>query len=112
MSRPKKSESTIDLSDEGFSTSERDEMLAPEHVAAVDAMHETKSAKFRRLVGKRMSAALKRIEAVGNLGNRAQYEYSPENANQIVDALSKAVIAVQLDYQPKVAPKSLWNLSD
>jgi hypothetical protein len=43
-----------------------------------------KSAKFVELANKRVNKALKDIQLIGNLSNRQNYEYSDEQAKQII----------------------------
>jgi hypothetical protein len=59
--------------------------------AASKPLLEAKSAKFRRLRDHRMPAALKRIRALQNLASRAQYDFSGEEAAEIVMDLRLAV---------------------
>ena len=48
----------------------------------------TKSEKFIVLAEKRVNKALKEFELIGNLGNRSNYEYSADQADKIIKALS------------------------
>jgi hypothetical protein len=50
---------------------------------------ESRRARFVRLANKRVNAAIKAISLVGNLSNRANYDYTPEDAAAIVKALEK-----------------------
>ncbi|MGE4505694.1 MAG: hypothetical protein AB7D51_10130 [Desulfovibrionaceae bacterium] len=45
--------------------------------------------KFVRLANKRVNAALKAIQEVGKLANRAVYEYGPEDVEKIFQSLGK-----------------------
>ena len=47
----------------------------------------TKRAKFLELAQKRMTNALHDIRLVGNLSNRAAYEYSEKDVQKIIKAL-------------------------
>ncbi len=47
--------------------------------------------KFARQANKRVNIALKAIQDVGNLSNRANYDYTADDVNKIVDTLQKAV---------------------
>ena len=52
-----------------------------------DSKHE----RFVRLANARVNAALRALEMVGNLGNRANYEYDDQEATKIVKALREQV---------------------
>jgi len=52
---------------------------------------ETKAQKFRRLAIRRVPRAIKALNAIGNLGNMAQYEYLPEQWEKIKTVIHKAV---------------------
>jgi hypothetical protein len=47
--------------------------------------------RFLSLANKRVTAAIHQIRLVGNLSNRKNYEYTPEEAAKIVRALQRAV---------------------
>jgi hypothetical protein len=51
----------------------------------------TKREKFVDLAEKRVSKALKDIELIGNLSNRAVYEYSDKDVKQIFVALNRVI---------------------
>ena len=51
------------------------------------ANRESKRQRFERLAQKRVTEALRRLRLVGNLANRANYDYSEEHVRQILDAL-------------------------
>lgn len=48
---------------------------------------ESKLQRFERLAQKRVTEALRRLRLVGNLSNRANYDYSDEHVKQLLDAL-------------------------
>ncbi|MDP2319732.1 MAG: hypothetical protein Q8O42_10390 [Acidobacteriota bacterium] len=48
---------------------------------------ESKLQRFERLAEKRVTEVLRRLRLVGNLANRANYEYSDDQVRQITDAL-------------------------
>lgn len=50
---------------------------------------------FKRLATRRVEAALKAIGYVHNLAKGAQYEHTPEQEKQIVEALQKAINQVR-----------------
>lgn len=47
--------------------------------------------RFARQANKRVNAALKTIQEVANLSNRANYDYTTEDVTRIVDSLQTAV---------------------
>ena len=51
------------------------------------ASRESKLQRFERLAQKRVTEALHRLRLVGNLSNRANYEYSDDHVKQIIEAL-------------------------
>jgi hypothetical protein len=50
-----------------------------------------KRAKFVQLANQRVTRAIDQIRLVGNLSNRAAYEYTEEDTKKIIRALQKAV---------------------
>ena len=50
-----------------------------------------KRAKFVQLANQRVTKALDQIRLVGNLSNRAAYDFSDEDTKKIVKALQRAV---------------------
>jgi ABC-type Fe3+-hydroxamate transport system substrate-binding protein len=58
-------------------------------------------AKFIELAEKRVSRAIKDIRLVGNLSNRSNYSYTPEEAKKIVKALREEVDALKARFDAK-----------
>ena len=52
---------------------------------------ESRRDRFIRLANRRVNAAIKSIQLVSNLSNRANYEYTAEDVAQITKALEKEV---------------------
>jgi hypothetical protein len=50
-----------------------------------------KRAKFVQLANQRVTKALEQIRLVGNLSNRAAYDFTDDDTKKIVKALQKAV---------------------
>lgn len=50
-----------------------------------------KRAKFIQLANQRVNKALEQIRLVGNLSNRAAYDFTEEDAKKIVKALQRAI---------------------
>ena len=61
---------------------------------------ETKGAKFARVVTPRVSKALKAISLIGNCSG-AGYDYTPEQASQIIIALSKEIDVLEAKFAKK-----------
>jgi hypothetical protein len=50
-------------------------------------MREGDREKFKRLATKRVNAALKAIQLIGNLSNKSNYDYSDEDVHRVFRAL-------------------------
>lgn len=50
-----------------------------------------KRAKFVHLANQRVNRALEQLRLVGNLGNKASYDYTEDDARKIIRALQKAL---------------------
>lgn len=61
--------------------------------------NETKREKFVRLAEKRVSAAILKIVGVGNLANKAAYEFSNTDLIDIGNALGKAISDVSAKFE-------------
>jgi hypothetical protein len=48
---------------------------------------ESKRQRFERIAQRRITEALHRLRLLGNLSNRATYDYSDEHVKQMLDAL-------------------------
>ena len=66
---------------------------------------ESKKDKFKRLAEARATAALKRIEQLGNLTG-ASYEFDAEQAQQILDAMFDAVHDLKRKFEKAKAKKA------
>lgn len=53
--------------------------------------NESKASKFSRLATARVNNAIKRIQTIGNLANRASYEYKDAQIDKLFSALELAV---------------------
>ena len=49
-----------------------------------------KRAKFVQLANQRVNRAIEQLRLIGNLGNKAAYEFTDEDAKKISKALQKA----------------------
>jgi hypothetical protein len=72
--------------------------------------NETARDKFQRLAPPRVSTAVKKISLIGNLASPG-YEYEPEEAKQIVEALTEAVdeVARKFDRRSKSGGKGSFS---
>ncbi len=61
-------------------------------------MSRDKRAKFVELAQSRVNKAMTHIRLVGNLANRANYEFDEEDAKKIVRALQKEVDSVKAKF--------------
>ena len=50
-----------------------------------------KSGAFKRLANSRVNKALNELRLIGNLSNRSNYDYTPEEVEAIFDALKAGV---------------------
>lgn len=58
-----------------------------------------KRAKFIQLANQRVNRAIEQLRLVGNLANKAAYEYTEDDARKIVKALQKACDATKAKLQ-------------
>lgn len=75
-------------------------------------MDEPKSrTKFVELAEKRVSRAINDLRLIGNLSNRSNYSYTPEDARKIVKALKDEVEAVRARFESSGSEvKSVFKL--
>lgn len=64
-------------------------------IQVADKPQETKAERFRRIGNKRLQKALKAVRVLRNLANRAQYEYTEDQAAVVVNQLIEAVNSVK-----------------
>jgi uncharacterized protein (DUF885 family) len=79
-------------------------------VNQVQKIKESKEGRFRRLAQQRTTAALKRIGYLRSLGNRAQYDFTAEQAEKIVGALQEEVNTVKAALSEKGAAAKTFTL--
>ena len=60
-----------------------------------------KSEKFKRLAKSRVNRAINMIRLIANLGNKAHYDYTPDQARKIVSALQSEVSNVKTKFNSK-----------
>jgi len=66
---------------------------------------ESKNDKFKRLANKRVPAALEKLELIKNLSNTNNYEYSKEEVDTIIKALTVSINEIKKSFNNKDAPK-------
>ena len=60
-----------------------------------------KSDKFKELARSRVNRAINMIRLIANLGNKAHYDYTSDQARKIVSALSAEVNNVRTKFNSK-----------
>ena len=60
-----------------------------------------KSDKFKELARSRVNRAINMIRLIANLGNKAHYDYTPDQARKIVSALQVEVNNVKTKFNSK-----------
>ena len=60
-----------------------------------------KSDKFKELARSRVNRAINMIRLIANLGNKTHYDYTPEQARKIVNALNSEVKNVSTKFNSK-----------
>jgi hypothetical protein len=73
---------------------------------------ETKAQRFRRLRDRRLPAALKQIQRLTTLANKAQYECSDAAREQIFQLVDGAVTALKLAYNGAKATTEAVRFAD
>ena len=68
-------------------------------------MEETRQEKFKRLATKRTNAALESLRLLGNLSNRANYDYTDEEVRKIFKAIDKQLRTTKLRFSTKKSKK-------
>jgi hypothetical protein len=61
----------------------------------------TKRSNFVRLAEARVTKALKSIKVVGNLSNKANYEYTDQDINKIINALQTEINELKSRFKNK-----------
>jgi ABC-type Fe3+-hydroxamate transport system substrate-binding protein len=63
-----------------------------------------KRAKFVQLANQRVTRAIDQIRLIGNLSNRAAYDFTEEDSKKIVKALQRAVDAAKSRFADSGGP--------
>lgn len=64
-------------------------------------MDETKNERFRRLAASRGDRLIREIALLGNLASRKNYEYSPEEVEQLFEPIERELRAVRALFDPE-----------
>jgi len=62
---------------------------------------EVKAAKFKEIAQRRTRQAVRIITGLGNLSNKGNYEFTPEQVEKIFKALSEALADTQAKFEAK-----------
>jgi len=65
-------------------------------------MEETRKERFKRLATARTKAVLDKLRLLGNLSNRANYDYSEEEVRKIFRAIDEQLRIVKTKFQGKL----------
>ena len=60
-----------------------------------------KSEKFKELARSRVNRAINMIRLIANLGNKAHYDYTPDQAKKIINVLQAEVSNVKVKFNSK-----------
>lgn len=71
---------------------------------------ESKADKFKRLGKYRVTKAVERIEQIGHLANKSQYEYTEEQINRIEALLESTLRATLGKFKARSTEKSVIEL--
>lgn len=71
-----------------------------------EVVTEDKSEKFIRLAEQRVTTAIKKIQIVGNLSNKAVYEYTQEQVDQLIESLQNEIEELKSKFQPAEGKKN------
>jgi hypothetical protein len=71
---------------------------------------EDKAVKFKRLANRRVPAALRRMQHVQNLANRAQYLYTRDEAIKLINLFKNAINKMSLAFEGNdpIIPENLF----
>jgi ABC-type Fe3+-hydroxamate transport system substrate-binding protein len=73
----------------------------------------TKSIKFLELANKRVNKTIKDIQLIGNLANKQNYDYTEQQAKQIIKALQQELDEVKQSFiNTNTSTKKTFALDD
>jgi cell division protein ZapA (FtsZ GTPase activity inhibitor) len=68
--------------------------------------------KFKEIGARRVAAACKAIQLIGNLSNKGAYHYEKKHLQQIFDALDKEVAEMKAKFQPAKEEKNSFSFNE
>jgi hypothetical protein len=74
------------------------------------ARYEHKTSSFKRLAEKRTNEILNLLDILANLGNKNNYEYTEEQAKQIIHAIESKFEVVKNSFNGKIVVKKKFEL--
>lgn len=63
-------------------------------------MDETRGERFRRLAAARGDRLIREISLLGNLANRKNYEYTPEEVERLFEPIERELREVRAKFDP------------
>jgi len=72
--------------------------------------YESRKDRFRRVVNRRVPAALKAIGYVTNLARGSGYEYTPEQAEKVIKTFQEAVAVLANAFRGTKAARDMWSV--
>ena len=82
------------------------QLRADETAAGAKRTREQDRQKFITLANKRVSKALQTIQLIGNLSNRSNYNYTPDDVTKILKALTDEVSACRKKFEMALTKQS------
>ena len=80
-------------------------------VAASTVVKRDPSERFVDLANNRVTAAIRQLRLIGNLANRKNYSYDPDDARKIIRALQRELDDLKLRFKGEENnDKSIFNL--
>lgn len=64
-----------------------------------------KMAKFERLAERRVTNTIKQLRLIGNLSNKANYDYTESHVQQIMAALNREVEVLKSKFKEEKVPE-------
>lgn len=61
-------------------------------------MTQTRQERFKRLAEKRTNSILEQLRILGNLSNKANYDYSPEDVRKIFSAIDSQLRIIKAKF--------------
>lgn len=63
-----------------------------------ELVNKDKLDKFERIAAKRVSDTLKKMQLIGNLSNKNNYDYTDKHVKQIIDALENELKSLKIKF--------------